>query len=400
MRLLIVARADSVHTARWISQVADREWDIHLFPGTDSGTDVHPAVRNVTLHHPGLRAPGAGVRPEAVRFSGDSARRRVEYFARRRLFGGLSAGCRAAGLSRLVETLRPDVVHSMEMQAAGYLTREAKRLLQGRFPPWIVTNWGSDIYMFGRLAEHEPKIRDVLGACDYYSCECLRDVALAKSFGFRGTVFPVIPSAGGFDLAGAAALRRPGPPSARRTIVLKGYQHWAGRALVGLRALSRCADALAGYEVAVYSASADVATAAERFGKETGIPVRIVPKGSPHSGILRLHGQARLSVGLSVSDGLPASLLEAMVMGSFPIQSWTACADEWIEHGKTGLLVPPEDADVVEDAIRRALCDDRLVDEAAERNARVAAEKLDASTVASRAADMYRQAAGGEGAAR
>ncbi len=398
MRLLIVARADSVHTTRWISQIADRGWDVHLFPGTDSGTDIHPGMRNVVLHHSGFLARGAP--PEGVAFRGDPPLRRIGNLARRRLFGGLSPGCRAARLSRLVETLRPDVVHSMEMQAAGYLTREAKRLLRGRFPPWIVTNWGSDIYLFGRQAEHEPKIRDVLGACDYYSCECLRDVALAKTFGFRGTVFPVIPSAGGFDLAAAAALRRPGRPSARRTIVLKGYQHWAGRALVGLRALSRCADALAGYEVAVYSASPDVAAAAGLFGKETGIPVRIVPKGTPHAGILRLHGQARLSVAVSASDGLPASLLETMIMGSFPIQSWTACADEWIEHGATGLLVPPDDPDAVAAAIRRALGDDGLVDGAAEKNARVAAERLDAAVLASRAADMYRRAAGGTGAGR
>ena len=32
-------------------------------------------------------------------------------------------------------------------------------------------------------------------------------------------------------------------------------------------------------------------------------------------------------------------------MGSFPIQSDTACADEWIEDGVSGLIVPPEDPD-------------------------------------------------------
>ena len=398
MRILIVARADSVHTARWISQIADRGWDIHLFPGTDSGADIHPEMRNVTLHHSRFLAPGAGA--EGVRFRGGSPARRLEELVRRRLFAGLPPGRRASRLARLIESLRPDVVHSMEIQAAGYLTREAKRLLDGRFPPWIVTNWGSDIYLFGRLAEHESRIRDVLAACDYYSCECLRDVSLAKAFGFRGTVFPVFPNTGGFALEQVARLRRPGPVSGRRLVMLKGYQHWAGRALVALRALSLCADALKEYEVAVYSASPDVAVAAELFGKETGIPVRVIPKGTPHAGILRLHGAARLSVGLSIGDAISTSLLEAMVMGSFPIQSWTACADEWIEDGETGLLVPPDDPEVVEKAIRRALGDDGLVDEAAGKNARVAAERLDAGLLASRAADMYREAAGGRGSFR
>lgn len=36
------------------------------------------------------------------------------------------------------------------------------------------------------------------------------------------------------------------PVSSRKVIMLKGYQNWAGRALVGLRALGRCEDILEG----------------------------------------------------------------------------------------------------------------------------------------------------------
>ena len=44
-------------------------------------------------------------------------------------------------------------------------------------------------------------------------------------------------------------------------------------------------------------------------------------------------------------------------MGALPIQSCTACADEWIVDGRSGLIVPPEDVDVIENALRRALTD-------------------------------------------
>ena len=40
MRILFVAMADSVHTARWISQIDDQGWDIHLYPSIDCGTDT------------------------------------------------------------------------------------------------------------------------------------------------------------------------------------------------------------------------------------------------------------------------------------------------------------------------------------------------------------------------
>src|SRR5690606_34488576 len=223
-------------------------------------------------------------------------------------------------LARLINRLRPHVVHSLEFQAAGYLTLEAKRRLNGAFPKWIATNWGSDISLFGRLPEHQPKIRQILQECDFYSCECERDVALARAHGLRCDVFPVSTNTGGFDLGLLRSLYSPASTAGRRVLALKGYQGWAGRALVGLRALARCADVLAGYSVHIYSPAPEVTLAAQLFSADTGIAVVIVPHGTPHKDILALHGRARVSIGLSVGDAISTSLLEAIVMGSFPIQ--------------------------------------------------------------------------------
>jgi len=87
-------------------------------------------------------------------------------------------------------------------------------------------------------------------------------------------------------------------------------------------------------------------------------------------------------------------------MGSFPIQSWTACADEWIEDGRTGLLVPPDDPEVVEAAIRKALADDGLVDRATEENLRVAALRLDRERIRPMAAGIYTRVAADPGGRR
>jgi glycosyltransferase involved in cell wall biosynthesis len=136
--------------------------------------------------------------------------------------------------------------------------------------------------------------------------------------------------------------------------------------------------------------------AAELFRKSTGIKVSVVPKDTPHMEMLRLHGTARISIGLSISDAISTSLLEAMAMGSFPIQSYTSCADEWLDDGTTGILVPPEDPDVVEMAIRRALADDEMVNRAAEINYRTATDKLDQRPISRKAADIYRQVRSGQ----
>src|SRR2546421_1732090 len=48
MRILFVAIGESVHTARWLSQIADEGWDLHIFP-VEVGLP-HPDYRNVTIH--------------------------------------------------------------------------------------------------------------------------------------------------------------------------------------------------------------------------------------------------------------------------------------------------------------------------------------------------------------
>jgi glycosyltransferase involved in cell wall biosynthesis len=297
-------------------------------------------------------------------------------------------------LAGLIRRLKPDIVHSLEIQAAGYLTREARQAFRGEFPPWIVTNWGSDLYLFGRLAEHSEKVKSVLRDCDYYSCECQRDVKLAQKMGLQGITLPVLPNTGGFDLQHVTRMRQPGPTSERRTIILKGYQHFAGRALVGLRAIRICAGEMADFRLAIYRATDDVRIAAELLSQDTGIEIEIIPQCS-HDEMLRHFGHARIYLGLGISDAISTSLLEAIVMGAFPIQSCTSCADEWIVDGESGMIVPPEDPELVADALRRALTDDALVNKAAERNARVAAERLDYSLIQAQVIENYKAVVAG-----
>jgi len=381
--------SDSIHTARWISQIKGQNWDIHLFPSKDYGV-THPGLKNMTIHH---SIYGRQKNPNrSVSFQGIPVISSHVASLARRTVRALSPHYRALQLKQVIENLQPDIIHSMEIQAAGYLTLETKKQFQGEFPPWIVTNWGSDIYFFGRLADHAEKIRAVLSLCDYYSCECHRDVSLAKQMGLKGEVLPIMPNGGGFDLERVRGWKQPEPISARRLILLKGYQGWAGRALVGLRAIEFCADSLQGYRVAIYMASPEVRIAAELFSKKTGIPVELVPHCS-HEEMMRLYGQARIYVGLSISDAISTSLLEAIVMGAFPIQSCTSCADEWIVDGESGFIVPSEDPEPVSAAIRRALTDNNLVDRAAEINGRTAESRLDENILRPQVIAMYEKVA-------
>ena len=390
MRILLVTFSNSIHVVRWVNQISGQGWDIHLFPSWEY--EIHPDLQNVTVHD--FRTRPLNLQ-ESVQLAGTwkfpggfkLANRLMNRLGLSQLISGVDTD-RGKRLAQVIKRLKPDIVHSLEIQHGGYLTLEAKKLLGDSHPPWIVTNWGSDIFYFGHIPEHAPRIRSVLEQCDFYSCECHRDVKLGRQFGFTGEILPVFPNTGGFDLEKVKLLRHPGRISERRLIMLKGYQGWVYRALVGLQALASCAKELDGYRIAVYLASPEVVEEAKRLSEAKRMAIDIIPY-SPHEDILRLHGKARISIGLSMSDAISTSFLEAIVMGSFPVQSCTSCADEWVNHGKTGLIVPPDDVPAVTVAIKWALTDDELVDKAAEQNAKMVSERLDSKKIQQQVVQMY-----------
>ncbi|MCX6056685.1 MAG: glycosyltransferase family 4 protein [Chloroflexi bacterium] len=394
MRILFVGMTNSIHLARWVNQLDCTDWERFLFP--IYSVKPHAELKGLTLINsseiPGFQSN------RSLRYINSSLPFFVMNLMNRIIQKNLNPLRPAVkpspvlirALINTIKQVKPDIIHSMEFQEAGYLTLEAKKRIKTKFPKWIATNWGSDIYLFGRLKEHRERVRAVVENCDYYSCECQRDVLLAREFGLRGEVLPVFPNTGGFDLAAYELMRNPGNVSERKLILLKGYQGWAGRALVGLRALARCVDILKAqeYSIAVYSSSPDMNLAIELFTLETGVSVEIIPPCS-HTDMLRIYGRARIYIGLSISDAISTSLLESIVMGTFPIQSCTACADEWIVDGQSGLIVPPEDVDVVEKALRRAMTDDVLVDKAATLNRETARKRLDSTVIKPQVINFY-----------
>ncbi len=396
MKILIVGFTESIHVARWIKQISNqKDLEIYLFSSSDSGVN-HEELNDlkIKIYHTFYS------RLVNIFTSGKKGRQRLRSIIARPVF---IYGFREIVkkffpnylkyyLSKVIKATEPDIIHSMEIQRAGYLVYETKKRFNGKFPQWIVTNWGSDVYLYGQLKGHSTKIKEVLGNCDYYSCECNRDVYLAKLYELRGNVLPVLPNSGGFDLKKAAILHNKIRPSQRKIIIVKGYHGWYGRALVALRALERCADLLTGYKIVLYSVQPDsgVDIVAELFTVKTKIPVKIIPLFSSHKTILKLQSMARIYLGLSISDAISTSLLESMVMGSFPIQSNTSCANEWIVDGKSGIIVPPEDPEIIEKALRKALSDDKLVDTAAKINWETSKKRLDEKIIKQKIVDFYK----------
>ncbi len=399
----------SPHAARWINMIADQGWDLHLFP-----INSLPALsefRNITVHQPWvtvgrhalLQAAKKRIRRYVFNFKEDLAQTAgaateraiypVPMLGRHaRIANGFKTSLGLSGaqapfvygprvLARLIKKLKPDLIHSMEFQHCGYNVLEAREIVgKANFPKWLATNWGSDIFYYRHDPAHNAQIRRLLAAIDYYNCECHRDVEIARELGMTAQVLPVRPNSGGFDLPAIKDLRSLRPPSRRRLIMVKGYQHFAGRALVALDALAKASDVLKDYKILIFSPSGEIYPRVSELRAYYDLNIKIMPFVD-HAKMLRLFAAARCYLGVSVSDAISTSMLEALAMGAFPIQTNTSCCEEWIENGKTGFSIPPDDVDVIADRIRQAVTDDDLVDKAADLNWKMVVDRLDGAVL-------------------
>lgn len=395
MKLLIVAMPESVHTARWILQLLEQGWIIYLFPSSFY-KEVHPLLRDrVDLKYSWLRFFGWRLKRGKLHVCG------IVDFGWRSPFTGRRWGNLAIHLlfrffkniqslhfSLVVRSFKPHVVHSLEFQLGGALCLKEKERAS-KFPKWIATNWGSDIFLFHRLPWATDLVKKILWSCDVYSCECQRDVELARSLGFKGRVWPVLPNSGGLRLDLVAKIRAGTEQLPRNLIMVKGYNSWSGRALFAIEALKRVANRLKPFKVVIFSWNEEVRIAMELAAQDYGISYELIPVCTPHEDILSLYARARIYLGAGISDGISTSCLEAMAMGAFPIQSKSACCTEWFEDGTSGLAVDGENIDEMAAALSRAIDDDLLCKNARVVNDEIISSRLNYEVVKAAAVQAY-----------
>jgi len=398
VKILFVAETASIHSARWVNQLEGTGWDVHVFQGSAPGSGIAPEFEFGTLHVPFSAAARPGVTVVQTTPTGyllDRVRSRISPVGR-------ELGRRhSAYLPRLIEQLQPDVIHSLALNVNWHNLSlpvlAAKRELGERFTaPWVYSSWGSDLdYYAAQSAEHRAEAETLLGACDYYIAECDRDARLAQELGFGGEYLGKLPAFGGADVVHLEGLRQRGPVSARKVVFLKGRDQAGGdpvgRAMTAMRAFELCRDEIVGHRIVIGQAAPAVAQEAERLSA-TGLDIEVLPR-LPYDDLLRIVGSARVSMALTVNDGLPNHLVEALALGALPLHSDLEPIAEWVHDGVNGLLVGAEDVEGVAAALRRALTDDDFVDRAAETNARLVREKLSDEAVRPKVIDMYEHVA-------
>jgi len=200
--------------------------------------------------------------------------------------------------------------------------------------------------------------------------DCNRDYKIAKELGFEGKHLGVFPGGGGFPIA--QMQDKIVPITERKTILIKGYQGRSGRAVRIIEALANCVDILKEYTIEVFAAAPEVEATIDRLKLKKKLSLSVTPKSQfiQHNTILEMMGSALIYIGNSNSDGMPNTLLEAMIMGAFPIQSNPGGAtEEVIEAGVNGFLIVNCESEIeIAGHIRAALEDSALRSSAFEKN--------------------------------
>lgn len=255
-------------------------------------------------------------------------------------------------LEEKIKEIKPDVVHSFILQSAGFPILSIMK----KYPDlkWIYSAWGSDLYYRQKIKEESEKIIKTLQRVNYMFSDCKRDYKIALKYGFKGKFLGVFPGGGGLDFKHCNQFIK--PFNERNVILIKGYQGKHGRCISVLNAIKNLKNEVHNYNVIVFGASPEVLRYISDSGLENWKNFKAY-ENLPHEKILKLMGSAKVFIGNSLSDGIPNTLLEAIVMEAFPIQSNPGGATaEIIENGKNGFLIEnPEDIDEIAALITKAL---------------------------------------------
>ena len=279
---------------------------------------------------------------------------------------------RSIVLFKYLKKAKPDYLHFHELQHGAYLFNPISKyfLNQKKFRV-ISSTWGSDLLFYGKLESHRIEIEKVLSWSDVVTAERVDDKIVCEHFDFKNIfIAPVYITVGLKTPINVPDLKT----SDRTLILIKGYQDNHGRALNALSALELVETDLEKYEIGVFSASESVRLQVEFLRSAKNWNIHVIGRTSNQQ-MKTYFSQARLYVGLAVSDGLSTSMVEAMAGGAFPIQSLNSAAGVFIQEGVSGFIVNPWEVNTIAQRIDQALNNDCLVDDAMTLNIRTLENK-------------------------
>ncbi len=236
----------------------------------------------------------------------------------------------------VLNNIKPDVVHCFEMQLTGL---PILSVMQENKVPLIYSSWGSDIFYFEEKGILKQDVVSFFNRANYLITDCKRDYTIAKNNGFINKYLGVFPGNGGIKSNNSKIK----DSDKRNIILIKGYEDGVGKASIVLKALEIVPESLIeDKEIVIYSADDALKSLIKNSKRLSSLSIKIYSRYKFVSNeiLLELMGNSCIHIANSLSDGMPNALLEAMSMGSFPIQSNPGkVTEEVITHNKNGFII-------------------------------------------------------------
>jgi hypothetical protein len=376
MKILFVCQ-QYIHAARWINQLKDSHHEVFVFDCLDV-----PIHKDLLWTH---KITNWSKR-KVPYIKGEERLRKKKPQIYEKIASFLKV-TPSEKLEEIIKEIKPDLVHSMEMQSETYPLIKVRKKIDFN---WAYFCWGNDLYSFKNKKNHIKKIQQVLKSIDYLFTDTHRDVYLANEIGYSKQHSYVFPGGGGYQLKNYK--KQVKPIKEREFILIKGYQHNYGRAIPVLEALELIADEIKEYRIYVYSAHNIVIEKVKALNESPHFDIHYSSRHDQitHDALLALFGKSLIAIGNSISDGIPNTMLEAIILGAFPIQSNPGGATEdYIKNEENGLLISnPESPVEISKLILKAIKNKELIEKAYQKNQEIS-KKLEYNLIKDKVLKAY-----------
>lgn len=375
-RVMFVGWAESSHTHSWIdllqqsginarlfalpSAVPPDSWQVRTYVTIAAPTPIDSAYRKTLTSAPTAPPP------------------RRSLFSRIRPAPTAPAVTIERLLADAIMQWKPDVVHTLGLDAATYLLERTRQLHPeivgiGR---WVVqVRGGPDLALHQYDPVHRPIIESIFAQCDHLIADNPINYEDAVKLGLAAekTCSPglgVVSGPGGIDVQGLRSRWSLLPSQRPRTILWpKTYETISSKALPVFEAIRIAWDRIAPvtFEM-LWLVQSDV-----RIWFEKSMPDHIKASCNLYGRldreqVLAMLPSARVMLAPSLTDGIPNSMMEAMALGAFPIVSPLDTITPVVKNEENVLFARNLYPEEIADALVRAMQDNALVDRAAANN--------------------------------
>lgn len=365
--ILILADGRSPTAQSWIKNLIALEYRVSLIstyrcqslPGLENFSILPVALSQFAC---GSSNPNPNPKASSTHKSAskNAVRRFANLFQRLRYYlGPISLCFRARAYKKLITKLQPDLVHALRIPFEGMLGRYTPSSI-----PFVVSTWGNDLTLHAKGSFlMRSSTRKCLQRADGLTSDTQRDLRLAPQWGLAdNTPTLVVPGCSGIDMQ--LILDPDSVPFNAYTYHLPQGSLWAVNPR-GMRPGSVHNNVFFAAIPFVLQKHPKVIFICPNFAGSRQAEdwldqydihqnAFLLPK-LPQQELWALFKHSELFISPSSHDGTPNTLLEALTCGCFPIVGDIESLREWVENGKNGLLIDPQDPQALADAISQAL---------------------------------------------